>query len=89
MTFSSDICMHTECVNIKKEKKKELMRDIGHLSLTLMRSLFTYVLTVSMDPYKYPDGYRITTPERRLSSSRDFCVCWDVDLHPSLFSPQT
>ena len=65
------------------------MRDIGHLSLTLKRSLFTYVLTISTDPYKYPDGFRITTPERRLSSSRDFCVCWDVDLHLILFSPQT
>ena len=42
------------------------MRDIGHLSLTLMRSLFTYVLTVSMDAYKYPDGYRITILEIRL-----------------------
>ena len=65
------------------------MRDNAHLSLTLKRSLFTYVSTLSMDPYKYPDGYRITILERQLSSSRDFCVCWDVDLHPSLFSPQT
>lgn len=65
------------------------MRDIGHLSLTIKRSLFTYVSTVSMDPYKYPDGYRITILERQLSFSRGLLICWDEDLHPSLFSPLT